>query len=175
MANETPVPAAKPKTPEVAPDSAPRLHVAPGPHLSNSAFTTRRMMIDVLIGLAPVLIASVVVFRWYAILQVGICVASCLVAEWLFALWRGRRAPLADMSTAVTGVILGLSLPWSAPWYVGAVASFVAVGLGKAVFGGLGFMNEMLISRYYRDARGLAIGGGADEIMREVLAKLEGY
>ena len=43
------------------------------------------------------------------------------------------------------------------------------------MFGGLGFMNEMLISRYYRDARGLAIGGGADEIMREVLAKLEGY
>jgi citronellyl-CoA dehydrogenase len=43
------------------------------------------------------------------------------------------------------------------------------------MFGGLGFMNEMPISRYYRDARGLAIGGGADEVMREVLAKLEGY
>ena len=43
------------------------------------------------------------------------------------------------------------------------------------MYGGLGFMNEMLISRYYRDARGLAIGGGADEVMREVLAKLEGY
>ncbi len=43
------------------------------------------------------------------------------------------------------------------------------------MYGGLGFMNEMLISRYYRDARGLAIGGGADEVMREVLAKFEGY
>jgi citronellyl-CoA dehydrogenase len=43
------------------------------------------------------------------------------------------------------------------------------------MYGGLGLMNEMLISRYYRDARGLAIGGGADEVMREVLAKLEGY
>ncbi len=43
------------------------------------------------------------------------------------------------------------------------------------MYGGLGFMNEMLISRYYRDARGLAIGGGADEVMREVLAKIEGY
>jgi citronellyl-CoA dehydrogenase len=43
------------------------------------------------------------------------------------------------------------------------------------MYGGLGFMNEMLISRYYRDARGLAIGGGADEVMRDVLAKLEGY
>ena len=43
------------------------------------------------------------------------------------------------------------------------------------MFGGLGLMNEMRISRYYRDARGLAIGGGADEVMREILAKLEGY
>ncbi|MBW2439278.1 MAG: acyl-CoA dehydrogenase family protein [Deltaproteobacteria bacterium] len=43
------------------------------------------------------------------------------------------------------------------------------------MYGGLGFMEEMLISRYYRDARGLAIGGGADEVMRDVISKLEGY
>jgi citronellyl-CoA dehydrogenase len=43
------------------------------------------------------------------------------------------------------------------------------------MYGGLGFMNEMLISRYYRDARGLAIGGGADEVISDVIAKLEGY
>jgi len=41
--------------------------------------------------------------------------------------------------------------------------------------GGLGFMNEMLISRYYRDARLFSIGGGADEIMREIICKVEGY
>jgi citronellyl-CoA dehydrogenase len=41
--------------------------------------------------------------------------------------------------------------------------------------GGMGYMSEMLISRYYRDARGLSIGGGADEVMREVIAKMEGY
>ena len=39
--------------------------------------------------------------------------------------------------------------------------------------GDLGFMNEMLISRSYRDARLIAIGGGTDEIMREVIAKME--
>ena len=42
------------------------------------------------------------------------------------------------------------------------------------MYGGLGFMNEMLISRYYRDARIIAIGGGADEVMSEVIARLEG-
>jgi citronellyl-CoA dehydrogenase len=43
------------------------------------------------------------------------------------------------------------------------------------MYGGLGFMNEMLISRYYRDARIMSIGGGADEVMQDVIAKLEGY
>jgi len=43
------------------------------------------------------------------------------------------------------------------------------------MYGGLGFMNEMPISRYFRDARGLSIGGGADEVMREVICKTAGY
>ena len=41
--------------------------------------------------------------------------------------------------------------------------------------GGMGFMSEAVISRYYRDARGLSVGGGADEVMRDIIAKIEGY
>ena len=136
---------------EPASISTPELHVAPGPHLSSQSSTTRRMMLDVLLGLLPVMGMAVAVFRWYAVLQISLCVAGCLVAEALFAFWRGRRAPMADLSAAVTGVILGLSLPWSAPWYVGVVASFVAIGLGKAVFGGLGqnIFNPAMVGRAF--------------------------
>ena len=42
------------------------------------------------------------------------------------------------------------------------------------MFGGMGLMNEMLISRLYRDVRLMSIGAGADEVMSEVIAKLEG-
>ncbi len=41
--------------------------------------------------------------------------------------------------------------------------------------GGMGYMKESIISRYYRDARGLSIGGGADEVMRGVIAKIENF
>jgi citronellyl-CoA dehydrogenase len=41
--------------------------------------------------------------------------------------------------------------------------------------GGSGYMAEMLISRCFRDARLISIGGGADEIMNEIIAKMEGY
>lgn len=43
------------------------------------------------------------------------------------------------------------------------------------MFGGMGYMNENLITRNFRDTRLLAIGGGADEVMREIIAKMEGF
>ena len=41
--------------------------------------------------------------------------------------------------------------------------------------GGLGFMDESLVSRFSRDMRLFSIGGGADEVMKEVIGKIEGY
>ncbi len=40
------------------------------------------------------------------------------------------------------------------------------------MFGGSGFMSDMLISRYYRDFRLMSIGGGTDEIMCEIISKI---
>lgn len=128
-----------------------KLGVAPAPHLAAGRTTTRRMMLDVLIGLLPVIVMSAYVFHWYAGLQVGICVLSCLVAEWLFMRMRGRRATLHDFSAAVTGMILAFSLPWSSPWYIGVVGSFAAIGIGKVVYGGLGqnIFNPAMVGRAF--------------------------
>jgi len=41
-------------------------------------------------------------------------------------------------------------------------------------WGGMGFTNEVLVSRMYRDLRLQAIGGGADEVMLSVIAKTMG-
>ncbi|HET6963680.1 MAG TPA: acyl-CoA dehydrogenase family protein [Acidimicrobiales bacterium] len=41
--------------------------------------------------------------------------------------------------------------------------------------GGVGYMEETWVSRYFRDARLLSIGGGADEVMLQVLARLDGF
>lgn len=40
--------------------------------------------------------------------------------------------------------------------------------------GGMGYMEEYPMARYFRDARLLSIGGGADEIMMGIIAKFEG-
>ncbi len=41
-------------------------------------------------------------------------------------------------------------------------------------YGGMGYMEETPISRAFRDSRLLSIGGGADEVMLGIIAKLEG-
>ncbi|MFW5855312.1 MAG: RnfABCDGE type electron transport complex subunit D, partial [Thermodesulfobacteriota bacterium] len=91
------------------------------------------------------------VFQMYAVKQLLICVGSCLAAEALFTRMRGSEPTLNDYSVSVTGVILALSLPGTAPWYVGVIASFTAVGIGKTLFGGLGMniFNPAMVGRAF--------------------------
>jgi len=139
-----------PKEQESVP-AGPAIHVAPGPHLTSTDLTTRRMMLDVLIALAPVVGVAIYVFRHYVLMQLGICIASCVAAEAVFTAMRRQRNSLGNLSAVVTGAILALSLPGTAPWFVGVIGSFVAVGLGKIVFGGLGtnLFNPAMVGRAF--------------------------
>jgi electron transport complex protein RnfD len=137
----------------------PRFGVAPAPHIRQPGLSTRGVMMDVLIALAfPVLAATVVpalkgdfIFCLQAVRQIVICSIACLVAEGLFTRMRGRRVTLGDGSALVTGLILGLSLPASAPSYVGVIGGAVAIGIGKVCFGGLGqnIFNPAMVGRAF--------------------------
>jgi electron transport complex protein RnfD len=64
---------------------------------------------------------------------------------------RSRPLCLKDLSAGVTGIILGLSLPATAPWFVGCIGAIVAMGIGKMVFGGLGMniFNPAMVGRAF--------------------------
>ena len=128
-----------------------KVHVAPSPHISSMGMTTQNMMRDVLIAFGPIIIAAVYYFRWYAVKQLLICVAVSMVSETIFTRMRARPLGLGDLSAVVTGAILGLSLPATAPWYVGCIGSVVAMGIGKMVFGGLGMnlFNPAMVGRAF--------------------------
>jgi electron transport complex protein RnfD len=144
-------PKAKKKVPDEAEGPVVGSIVAPSPHLSDTSVTTKGMMIDVLIGLAPVMLASIIVFGWYSVLQVGICLVTALIAESIFSRMAGKPVPIGDFSAVITAVILGLSLPWSVPWYVPVIGTTVAIGIGKTVFGGLGqnIFNPAMVGRAF--------------------------
>jgi electron transport complex protein RnfD len=130
---------------------SPEIHVAPSPHLGNTHFSTRRMMIDVLIALVPAMGMALYLFREYALRQLLIGIGACLVSELIFVRLRGKNVSLKDCSAAVTGIILTLSMPPTAPWYATAIAAVVAIGLGKILFGGLGMniFNPAMVGRAF--------------------------
>lgn len=140
-----------PSPTDSASSSQPSVQIAPSPHLSDSGFTTRRMMLDVIIAMLPAIGMAVYVFQWYAVVQIGFCVLACMISEAAFGWLAGKRATLDDFSAVLTGLILGLSLPWSSPWYVPVIGSIAAIGLGKAVFGGLGcnIFNPAMVGRAF--------------------------
>jgi len=127
------------------------LQIAPSPHLSDQTFSTRRMMIEVIIAMLPAVLVAVYVFQWYAVTSIGLCILVCLATEAALNYVAGKPQSVGDYSAVLTGLILGLSLPWSSPWYVAVVGSVAAIGLGKAAFGGLGcnIFNPAMVGRAF--------------------------
>jgi len=81
-------------------------------------------------------------------------VAWSMAAEWTCNVIRKKPSSLGDLSAAVTGVILALSLPPALPLWAGAIGAVFAVAIGKMVFGGLGanIFNPAMVGRAFLTA-----------------------
>ena len=131
----------------------PDLLLQPAPFLRQGV-TTRGLMIDVIIALSPVVLASIWFFGMSAVLILVSAVAGCVVMEQLANRMSGQRGSLLDGSAILTGVILGLTLPPSMPMWMAFLGGVAAIGLGKAIFGGLGqnLFNPALVGRAFLQA-----------------------
>ena len=126
------------------------LTVCPSPHIKHPA-TTTTVMRDVLIALTPALLWACYVFGSRAITVTALCAISCVFFEWLTQKLLHRPITVADLSAAVTGMLLGFNLPSTAPWWMCVAGSAFAIVLVKQMFGGIGknFMNPALAARVF--------------------------
>lgn len=109
-------------------------------------------MQDVLIALAPSMLVAVYFYGLSAIKLLLVAVIACMGAEFLIQKYLMRtKVTVADLSAAVTGVLLALNLPPTAPWWVIVIGSVVAIGVAKMTFGGLGhnIFNPALVGRVF--------------------------
>jgi len=127
--------------------------VSPSPHISEP-LSTRGVMIDVVIGLAPAMAAAGYYFRLHAVVLIATCVISCTAAEYICNLIRRKPNSLDDFSAVVTGIILALSLPPGLPVWAAIVGSVFCIVIGKMVFGGLGanIFNPAMVGRTFLTA-----------------------
>lgn len=126
------------------------IRVSCSPHISER-LSTRSVMINVIIGLAPAMAAAGYYFRIHALILICTCVISSVATEWLCNLIRKNPNSLGDFSAVVTGIILALSLPPKLPVWTAIVGSVFAVAIGKMVFGGLGanIFNPAMVGRTF--------------------------
>ena len=127
-----------------------KLTVASSPHIRGN-FSTRRIMLDVVLALLPTLIVGIIMLGWRALLVTLISVAAAMTAEWLYAVLTKTRNTTVDGSAMVTGLLLAMTLPASVPYWQAALGSIFAIILVKTLCGGLGqnIFNPALAARAF--------------------------
>lgn len=125
-----------------------RLIVSPSPHDENYTKTST-IMLNVIIALMPALIVGCVYFGLRALLLTAVCVASCVLFEFLARKLMKRDNTIGDLSAVVTGIILAMNLPSTLPLWMAVIGSFVAIVIVKQLFGGIGqnFANPAITAR----------------------------
>jgi electron transport complex protein RnfD len=109
-------------------------------------------MYDVVIALIPAFLVSLYVFGIGALVVTSVAVISCLLFEYLIQKYLLKTAvTIGDGSALITGILLAFNLPASLPIWMIIVGSFVAIGIAKLSFGGLGFniFNPALVGRVF--------------------------
>lgn len=126
-----------------------QLYLSSSPHI-HSGDTTDKVMRAVIYSLLPACGAGVYFFGLPALMVLLFCTAGCMGAEALCQKLMGRKKhTLSDGSAALTGILLGLNLPPSCPWWICLLGSILAIAVGKQVYGGLGYnpFNPALVAR----------------------------
>ncbi len=129
--------------------SAPHLDLTPAPYLK-APDSTERIMWTVVATLAPIVLAATWFFGLPALLVIGGATFGAVATERLF----GPGGALRDGSAAITGLLLGLTLPASFPVWMAVLGGVFAIGFGKLIFGGLGqnVFNPALLGRAFLQA-----------------------
>jgi electron transport complex protein RnfD len=126
------------------------LTISSSPHV-HSPVTTKTIMRDVLIGLAPAMVMAVYFFGLRALTVTAVSVLACYLFEKLYCKMTGMRDKTYDLSACVTGVLLAFVCPVTIPYWTIVLGAAFAILLVKMLFGGLGrnIVNPALAGRAF--------------------------
>lgn len=126
------------------------MKVSSNPHV-RSHITTSNIMLAVIIALLPAAGFGIYNFGLDALILILVTVATTVLTEYIYEKLMHEPVTIGDYSAVVTGLLLALNLPSTAPWWIGVVGGIFAILVVKMLFGGLGqnFMNPALGARCF--------------------------
>jgi len=108
---------------------------APFWHDGDSLF---KMNLNYVLALLPAAIFGVTQFGGLALGVIALSVSTAMLWEAVINLASRRKNPIGDLDAAVIGLLFALMVPATMPWWVVVVGTFIAVVIGKFIFGGIG-------------------------------------
>lgn len=126
------------------------LHVSSSPHV-RSKVTTQSIMFTVILALMPATLKGILTFGFRALLVILLSVGTCVATEAIYEHFMHKPITIKDGSAILTGLLLALNLPASAPWFLPVIGGVFAILIVKQLFGGLGqnIMNPALAARCF--------------------------
>lgn len=106
-------------------------------------------MLDVMVALLPALGMAVYLFGPRVLALTAVSILTCVLSEYLYRRLRGLPDTTRDLSACVTGLLLAMTLPVTAPYWAPVLGGVFAIVVVKQLYGGLGrnFMNPALAGR----------------------------
>jgi len=113
--------------------------IASSPHNHQQSETSALMRL-VIYATIPGVLAQWYFFGWGNLIHIALAVATALIAEFTVLSLRNKKitTQLFDGSAILTAVLLGISLPALAPWWITIIGSVFAIVVVKQLYGGLG-------------------------------------
>jgi electron transport complex protein RnfD len=129
------------------------IEIRSAPHIKGPR-SVEMIMRNVVGSMLPICAFYVYQYGISALTSMLVVTGACLATERFFVSTGTQSGSTADWSATITGILLALSLPPGFPLWMGAVAGIVAIALGKALFGGIGFnvFNPALVGRAFVQA-----------------------
>jgi electron transport complex protein RnfD len=115
-----------------------KLIVGHAPHWHDgSKISTKNY--NIMIAALPAVLFGISQYGAPALGVIAFATASAMIWELIMNLVMKKPTTIGDGSAAVTGLLLGMLMPASAPWWVIALGTALAIIVGKQIFGGIGF------------------------------------
>ena len=108
---------------------------APFWHDGDSLF---QMNLNIMIAALPAVIFGIIQFGAPAVGVLALSLSSAMIWELVMNIISKNKISIGDLDAAVIGLVFGMMLPATSPWWLVIVGTFVAVVIGKTIFGGIG-------------------------------------
>ncbi len=86
----------------------------------------------------PAILLGIIYYGMSAVGVISLAISSAIIWELAFCRITKRPITIGDGNAAIIGLLFGMLLPATAPWWLVIIGTFVAIIIGKQIYGGIG-------------------------------------